>query len=132
MPYEPRLRVVAYDDAGLIPGADKTYTYPVDSLNKLAVSVLNSATTQINCNIDVSELEFLALICTVGGKVETNGVGASAGDSVTLSANVPRVWSADIGGTNPFATEDVVTLHFTNSGPTVGVLRVVAGVDPTP
>lgn len=130
--FEPRLRVVAYDDAGLIPGADKTYTYPVESLLKQQVSVLNSATTVVNASIDKDQLQYLAMICTVGVKVETNGVGASAGDSVTLSANVPRVYSADIGGANPFATEDVVELHITNSGPTVGVFRIVAGTDPTP
>jgi hypothetical protein len=127
-----RIRTVFYDDVGAVPGADKTFTYDAESLLKLTVSVLNSATTVVNAAIDKDALVDLCMVCTQGVKVETNGVGASAGDSVTLSANVPKLWSADIGGTNPFATEDVVTLHVTNATPTVGVFRLIAGVDPTP
>jgi hypothetical protein len=132
MSFTPKIRTVFYDDVGVVTGADRTIEYPSDSLLKLQVSILNSATTVINAPIDKDALQALLLVCTQGVLVETNAVGASAGDSVTLSANVPKMWSADIGGTNPFATEDVVTLHVTNSGPTVGVLKVVAATDPTP
>lgn len=131
MTYTNKIRQVFYDDAGVVPGADRTITYTAGSETKVSEAVPQSATTVIVVAIDVSKLVSLLLLCDKVCTVETNGTGVGADDSVSLAAGVPMMWSADTGGANPFVTADVTALHITLGAVGAGTFKMIALVDPT-
>lgn len=98
--------------------------------NNISESLTDAADTQVAYALDISQAKTFAIWCTgVNMTVDTNST-STPGDTFSLTAGVPIIWST---GQVPSATiplsADVTTLYVTCSG--TGVLNVRSLYDPT-
>ncbi len=105
-------------------------SYTGSAVISLSETVANSATTQVNCAIDVSAVKALAIVCSVACTVKTNSAG-SPDDTIVLLANKPYIWV--LGDYNALLLDtDVVSFHVVVAGVVDGTFKVEGLQDATP
>jgi hypothetical protein len=124
-----RIRTQYYDDVGSVAELLKEYTG--ESEFKLNVLAPDAATTEYQLAIDVSALQSVVMISTKNVTLKTNSSGAPD-STVVLVANEPKMWSADVGGTNPFVAADVTSIFIVNASGAAAAVRITGLVDATP
>jgi hypothetical protein len=118
----------ANGDGGSV-NSSKTYT--ASAQLSIDESVPDSSTDlQVACDVDISEIEALILHSDQALTVEANS-GAGSGGSVTLSADVPYIWTTDSPESLVF-TADLTDLYLTNSSGSAARFRLECIYDPTP
>ncbi len=80
-------------------------------------------------SLDVSQMKFAYMLSDKDVTFKTIPVSGSI-TTVTLKANIPRVWSAGSGELNPLGTYDFTGLSITTT--TAAIIRLRFGIDPTP
>lgn len=104
-----------------IPGhtvpSNKT-VYTADTEINFEVAAAHSATKQINCEIDVSQIQSMVLYSDKDVTLHA-GDGSSVGDgaSISLSAGKNLIWTVDSDFACPF-TIDVEKIYVVNAGST--------------
>jgi hypothetical protein len=129
--YSNRIRTLYYDDAGQVVGADKTFTYTGGSETKISETITGGGAPVITFTLDVSALVSTMLLCTRNLTITVNDDGTPDA-TITLLAGVPKMWSADIGGSNPWGSVDVTSFKATLAAGADADLTVITLVDPTP
>lgn len=135
MSVSDRIRVQYFEGSTSV--GDITYTYTTGARNHLSESCPGNASpidTQLTYTADVSVMKSLMILSTKDVTLTTNDdADGSPGATVALTANIPKIWSADTGGTNPFGAVDVTSLFVRNGTDTVAALvTVINTYDPTP
>ena len=80
--------------------------------------------------LDVSQLKAMYLECDQDVTLETND-GSTPDDTISLSANVPQLWSESDGASLRPLTVDVTGLYVTNASGSTANLKGRFLVDPT-
>lgn len=84
----------------------------------------------VNWTCDYSALKGLFIVSDQDIVLETND-GSSPDNTISLTANVPLLWTAEGYLTNPF-TADVTALYVTNASGSAANLKIRSLYDPTP
>jgi hypothetical protein len=113
--------------AGTIAAADKTFTYTGSGEVNVDESCADATTTIISAAVDVSALPSWEMLSDKTVTVNTN---SPTDDTVALTANVPVMWSPDLG-VNPLGT-DVITFRVVNASGGAARFRFRGLVDVTP
>ncbi len=123
-----------------------TYTYSASNDANLSGSIAQTGdgsfsltialpTPTTNQEVDVSwtntNLKSLFMLSDQTVTVKSNSSGAPD-NTVTVTANVPAVFQASSGQTNPFLAANVVKLYVTNASGTAATLQLRILVDSTP
>lgn len=87
-------------------------------------------TATIACVIDEDNLTGLLIHSDQDLSLTTKQDGGDV-DNITLSANVPVIWTPDSVGAKPI-TDDLDQIVAVNTGATAATLTIVALTDPTP
>ena len=84
----------------------------------------------VNWTCDYSALKALYIVSDQDLTIETND-GTTPDDTITLSANVPLLWTSTGYLANPFSA-DVTALYVTNASGSAAALKIRSLQDPTP
>lgn len=119
---------------GISGGTDLTKKFNVTGSARLGIDeeIADGQTDyQIAFDLDVSEIQGLAIVSDQDVTVETND-GTSPGDTINLVAGVPQVYSGSPSfGDNPFSV-DTTDLYVTNASGEAARLQVEVVYDSTP
>lgn len=129
--YSNRIRTLYYDDAGQVAGADKTFTYTGGKQDKINETLPQGTATVLTFTLDVSTLQSTMLLCERNLVVTVNDDGTPDA-TISLVAGTPLMWSADIGGSNPFGAVDVTSIKATLASGSAADLTIICLSDPTP
>lgn len=128
-----RIRVQYFEGSASV--GDVTFSYAAGARAKLSETCPGDSgspiATQLTFTLDVSAAKSLMLLSTQNVTLKTNSSGSPAA-TVSLTANVPKIWSADTGGSNPFGSTDVTSLFVVNGTDEDALVTVIATYDPTP
>lgn len=109
----------------------KRVSASADSESNLDIAVPAATTDKlVNLAIDVSELESLFLLSDKDVSIETNS-GSAPDNTIALTANVPVVWYAGCGYSNPL-TADTTKFYITNAGASEATVNIRVLQDSTP
>jgi len=116
---------------GVVVSGQKTYEEELDT--SVEVEVAGTTTDkEVLLSIDISQLTSLIMVSDQDLTVETNSASVPD-DTITLAANVPYVWNADLyGQASTKLTADVTALYLTNAGATAATFKCEILYDPTP
>lgn len=114
--------------AGSSQVGDHTFTYTASGEVNIDETCADSATTDITAAIDQSAMKALLISSDQDVTLNTN---SPTDDTIALTANVPVMWSADVGGTNPI-TVDVTSLHVVNASGFSATFKLRVLLDVTP
>ena len=113
----------------------KAVEYTADSATVLNLSFSGgdtpAADEPFNISIDYSALKVLYIVSTRACTIETNAVDATGGNTLTLAANVPLLWTHDGGIACPL-TQDVTIAYVTTSGDVDFTIDIAVLQDATP
>ena len=90
----------------------------------------SSTDLELQIGLDVSQIKSIMLSSTVDMLVETNADDAAGGDSLSLKAGAPYVWTEDSLDTL-LLTQDVSKIFLTTGSVGDGVFNLTAMLDPT-
>lgn len=119
---------VTHDGWSAADSVTATKTVTGGSVTRIVETIAIGTDTSINCAIDVSTLQAIAIYATTDATLEAND-GSSPDFTLAIDSVTPFVWLKDSGITNPL-TADVVTFKVTNAAETT--LTIVVVQDPTP
>lgn len=110
-------------------------TYEDADVNPTIDATIGAGLTdkQVACTIDLSQLKALYLESDQDVTIETNQAGGSSAapdDVLTLSANVPKLWTISDGLDLCPLTADVDTLFVSNAGGEDAKLKIRGVQDP--
>lgn len=129
--YSNRIRTLYYDDTGQVAGADKTFEYTGGAQLKWNETVTGGSNIVVTAAIDVSAVIAVLLLSPRAMTVTINDDG-SPDATISLLANVPKMWSADVGGSNPLGAVDVTSWKAALAAGADAVLTFIVLLDPTP
>lgn len=94
-----------------------------------AVPIAND--TLMNIAFPYANVKAYWLMATVDCMIETNATDAAGGQTINLTANVPKAWVTGGDGTNLW-TANVTKFYVTNATAAAGTLTARILYDPTP
>lgn len=115
--------------SGQTVGDAQTLT-TAEAITTVEIVVANGTTDQqVVCHVDFSQLKYVAIHSTQAVTLETVS-GSSPTDTISLAANVGKVWIAGETGC-PF-TADCTNIYVTNASGSSATVELLVGYDPTP
>lgn len=110
---------------------NETKTYTGTGGIEIEESIADSTTDgEVAFTLDVSEIVAFWAHSDQAVTIETND-GSSPGDTITLAAGVPLIWTENDDHANPLTT-DVTALFITNASGAAATVSVGAVYDATP
>lgn len=111
-----------------IVSTTKSYTY--EGQNNIVDFPITIATdTEVIWTADVSQVKYLFIHSDVACTIETNATNAAGGNTLTLVANMPYIWTTD-SYSSLALTSDVTKFYVTSAA--TGTLNIRMGFDSTP
>lgn len=130
--YSNRIRILYYDDVGAVAGGDKTFTYTGGSEMKWNEEVTGGSNIVVTAAIDVSAVLSVFLLCATRNMTVTINDDGTPDATINLVAGIPKMWSADLGGSNPLGAVDVTSFKAALSAGANADLTMIVLLDPTP